>query len=779
MGRYNFLFISKDALITDIAWQIQKEGHGVKYFIENPEEKDIGDGFVPKTEDWRKDVNWADVIIFDDVLGQGKIAQALRKKGKKVIGGTPYTDTLEDDRSFGQNELRKHRVKIIPFWDFSNFDEAIQFVKMHPDEYVIKPSGEAQNIKRLLFVGQEKDGSDIIRVLESYKKVWSKELKVFQLQKRIYGVEIAVGAFFNGKKFIYPININFEHKKLFPGNFGPSTGEMGTSMFFSQPNLLFYATLDKFKDTLAREKYVGYIDLNCIVNNYGIYPLEWTCFSEDTEILTKDGWKLIKEVKLNEDIATLNPKSHYLEYQKVTGKIIKNYNGEMINIAGNGKNHQAIDCLATPDHQMYIQKRNGEFSFVRADSIPQGSKIKRGCKWFGKKIETYTISGYIENHYLGKYHKVHQIKHLPIKLPMNVWLNFLGIFLAEGSFGGRKQITISQSPKNKKKVKNLLKNFPFRITETKNGFKISSTQLVKHLLNFNFGKCNTKYVPDYVKLLPPEQIKIFLNAFRVGDGNINKKTKQVSYFSTSEKLINDIQELLLKCGIVGNIRKEKMKGTQFTGTKYLRNYDIYFIGERKEKIDYYVDKRNIKKILYNGQVCCVEVPNHIIYVRRNGKALWAGNCRFGYPTISIQQEGMITPIGEFFYHLASGLDIDFKTEKGYQVGVRVVVPPYPFQDKMTFDSYSKNAVISFKKKNTPLSGVHIEDVKIVNGQWVVTGSAGVALIVVGKGFSMREAQKQAYARLNNIIIPNMYYRDDIGDRWFYEFDRLYSWGYIK
>ena len=426
---YKFLFVSEDALISDIAWQVVKEGHQVKYFIGNKSEEDIADAFVPKTKDWRKDLDWADVVVFDDVLGQGKVAQELRNQGKKVVGGTPYTDMLEDDRSFGQRELKKHGIKIIPFWEFSNFDEAIEFVKGNPDEYVIKPSGEAQNIKRLLFVGNEKDGSDIIRVLESYKNVWFKEVKTFQLQKKVNGVEMAVGAFFNGKEFIYPININFEHKKLFPGNFGPATGEMGTSMFWSQPNNLFLSTLDKLKDTLSKENYVGYIDLNCIVNGHGIYPLEFTS-------------------------------------------------------------------------------------------------------------------------------------------------------------------------------------------------------------------------------------------------------------------------------------------------------------------------------------------------------------RFGYPTISIQQEGMITPIGEFLYNLANSNSIDLKCRKGFQVGVRLVVPPYPFKDKMTFDAFSKDAVITFKNSSNN-SGVHIEDVKLVNNQWVITGSSGVALIIVGIGSTMKDAQKQAYSRIKNILIPNMYYRDDIGDRWYEEFDKLHSWGYIR
>ena len=66
----------------------------------------------------------------------------------------------------------------------------------------------------------------------------------------------------NGKNFIYPINVNFEHKKLFPGDIGPSTGEMGTSMFWTGANQLFNQTLLKMEPVLALEGYVGYIDVN-------------------------------------------------------------------------------------------------------------------------------------------------------------------------------------------------------------------------------------------------------------------------------------------------------------------------------------------------------------------------------------------------------------------------------------------------------------------------------------------------------------------------------------
>ncbi|MBU0536466.1 MAG: phosphoribosylamine--glycine ligase, partial [Nanoarchaeota archaeon] len=127
-----FLFISWDALISDIAWIILKQGHEAKYHIRNPELKDVADGFVPKVEKWEDEVDWADIIVFDDVLGQGTIAKKLRDMGKLVVGGSPYTDRLEDDRAFGQEELKKFGINIIPYRDFKSFDDAISFVKSNP-----------------------------------------------------------------------------------------------------------------------------------------------------------------------------------------------------------------------------------------------------------------------------------------------------------------------------------------------------------------------------------------------------------------------------------------------------------------------------------------------------------------------------------------------------------------------------------------------------------------------------------------------------------------------
>ncbi len=270
-----FLFVSFEGLIHDLAWQVQKEGHDVKYSIKAADQKDVGDGFVPKVDDWKDHKDWADCIVFDDV-GFGEEADRLRKSGKLVVGGSAYTDKLEDDREFGQSELKDAGVNTLSRQNFSDFDEGIAFVQKNPGRYVIKPSGAVQNEKELLFIGQEEDGKDIVDVLQHYKKMWSKKIKQFQIQKYASGVEVGVSAFFNGYEFVYPVHVTFEHKRMFPGDIGPNTGEMGTAAFFSQPNPLFEHTLAKMRDRLASCRYVGYIDLNCIVNARGVYPLEFT-----------------------------------------------------------------------------------------------------------------------------------------------------------------------------------------------------------------------------------------------------------------------------------------------------------------------------------------------------------------------------------------------------------------------------------------------------------------------------------------------------------------------
>jgi phosphoribosylamine--glycine ligase len=151
--------------------------------------------------------------------------------------------------------------------------------------------------------------------------------------------------------------------------------------------------------------------------------------------------------------------------------------------------------------------------------------------------------------------------------------------------------------------------------------------------------------------------------------------------------------------------------------------------------------------------------------------------RFGYPTIALQEESFEIPTGGFFYDLARGDDPGLRVHGGYQVGVRIVLPPFPFDDPKTYDESSRNAAVVFETESR--EGIHIEDAKNVEGQWRVAGDSGMPLVVTGKGETMQEARTACYDRIDDIVIPNLYYRDDIGERWIDgDGDRLLAWGYL-
>ncbi len=76
-------------------------------------------------------------------------------------------------------------------------------------------------------------------------------------------------------------------------------------------------------------------------------------------------------------------------------------------------------------------------------------------------------------------------------------------------------------------------------------------------------------------------------------------------------------------------------------------------------------------------------------------------------------------------------------------------------------------------------GIHFEDTKNIDGQWRVAGTSGIVVVATGTGPTLRDAQSEVYERVKDIVIPNLYYRDDIGDRWIEEDgDRLLAWGYL-
>ncbi|MFH1917198.1 MAG: LAGLIDADG family homing endonuclease [Nanoarchaeota archaeon] len=88
----------------------------------------------------------------------------------------------------------------------------------------------------------------------------------------------------------------------------------------------------------------------------------------------------------------------------------------------------------------------------------------------------------------------------------------------------------------------------------------------------------TKYIPDQIFTLPRAQLALFLNRLFSCDGTIyfdkNALTWRISYASSSETLIRQVQALLLKFGIISILRRKLIKGEK----KNFRSFELELRG---------------------------------------------------------------------------------------------------------------------------------------------------------------------------------------------------------
>ena len=396
-----------------------------------------------------------------------------------------------------------------------------------------------------------------------------------------------------------------------------------------------------------------------------MYTLQGECYSEDTQVLTENGWKYFYEIKKGERVFTLNPKTNKIELQEPYRFYEYEFDGELYNFKS-----KKVDLLVTPGHRMFVDqyvphsKEKYRKKFVEAKNFnPNTNFIPKGGTWEGKEekyfvlpaIQVFQMRNYKENlfgknlRFLTKTSEVfgevlsigdfkvktsqpmfkYQLIEIPEKkILMDDWLKFFGFWLAEGSTTLRErerkkrknpyyeyQIRISQNEGEKAdEFEKVLKRLPFNFIKKrykkKVEFEICNKQLFLYLRQF--GKNEEKFIPKEIKNLSKRQLKILFNWMMKGDGYIGNGN--IDYYTKSKKLADDVQEIALKLGWSANIY-EKKKG----------KFKWYRVAISKRK-HFRFKKENIKKVKYKGKVYCLEVQNHTLYVRRNGKALWCGNC---------------------------------------------------------------------------------------------------------------------------------------------------------
>jgi phosphoribosylamine---glycine ligase len=272
-----FLGVGDSADLAALYIRLAEDGHEVKVFIGHPLCQDTLAGLIERVGDWKVELDWVRAvghdgcILFENVgAGRGETQDRLRRDGLNVIGSSAYGARLENDRAYAQRCLADLGLSTARVFEFSDIAEARHFIERRPARYVLKSNGP----DAASFVGRHPTGADVRALLAGGETLTGGS---FVLMDFLEGVEMGVGAYFNGDDFLEPACLDWEHKRFFPGDLGELTGEMGTVATYSRTKRFFARTLAKMRPLLKKNGYCGYINLNTIVNEEGIWPLEFTC----------------------------------------------------------------------------------------------------------------------------------------------------------------------------------------------------------------------------------------------------------------------------------------------------------------------------------------------------------------------------------------------------------------------------------------------------------------------------------------------------------------------
>ena len=484
------------------------------------------------------------------------------------------------------------------------------------------------------------------------------------------------------------------------------------------------------------------------------YTLQGECYSKDTQVLTESGWKFFYEVTKENKVFSLNNQTNKIELQKPIRFYEFDYDGELYNFKS-----KKLDLLVTPNHNMVVDQycpncKKGTYcrKFVKAkDFNPNEHFIPKAGIWTGVKEEAQYISSLettpqislapqgvkelvtvisgdkefllpeIEiQQYRNFAHRYKSIKIEAKKILMEDWLVFFGFWLAEGCTYQRERnrrgrnrpfyeyaVRISQNKgKTAEKFEEILKKLPFNYNKKDQNKKIEFVIGDKQLFSYlrQFGKAGDKFIPQEIKNLAKEQLKILFDWMMKGDGYVGNGN--IEYSTKSKKLADDVQEIILKLGWSANIYKRHKEKFQW--------YDVGI--SRAKHFRFSSREKNIKKIEYQGKVYCLEVPNHTLYVRRNDKACWCGNSAgaqaissfdtllapfIRYDNLSYRQ--VKQALQEFLFNMAIPTRVGFQTPFS---NITIDIKPSP--------SLAKQPVIIGGKPQKEIYGEFQEEMGIIN-----------------------------------------------------------------
>jgi len=150
------------------------------------------------------------------------IVDVFKANGLRIFGPSQKAAQIESSKRFAKNLMIKYNIPTAAYKVFSNFDEALNYVKEKPLPAVLKYDGLAAG-KGVVIAETIEDAELALKDMLIDDKFGEGKVVI---EDFLEGPEFSFMCFVNGTD-VYPMVLAQDHKRAFDGDKGPNTGGMG------------------------------------------------------------------------------------------------------------------------------------------------------------------------------------------------------------------------------------------------------------------------------------------------------------------------------------------------------------------------------------------------------------------------------------------------------------------------------------------------------------------------------------------------------------------------
>lgn len=328
----------------------------------------------------------------------------------------------------------------------------------------------------------------------------------------------------------------------------------------------------------------------------------FACVDEDTEVLTKEGWKGIDEIGVSDEVCTLNILSGKLRYHRPYSIHRYDYDGEMVLLE-----NRYCSQLVTPNHRVLlkyvhsnVKKRvDDEWRYIRAEEIRPFSGVR------------IPNAGHYEGEDEG------------IGVP---FASLIGWIITDGSWHGngiRIYQSITSNARKVEQIRSLLQKAGISFSEyyRQRQYRGKKYEMAQFYIKAKDGKKFKRWITEdkhpkwHLLHLPRDELEALYTAMIDADGSRRKDGRE-SFIQKDDYNREFFRVLALHLG---------KRTVEYKRTRETIRASV-FVTQRSDCQIHTSDFHEcVRRVKYSGRVWCPSLPNSNFVARRNKRIFITGN----------------------------------------------------------------------------------------------------------------------------------------------------------